>query len=245
MSLLPHAERQARAADKRWQILRFLRSEIWSTQSVIGQVIGVSARPPQWRVLVALEKEGLVTRAPVEVFGKKVATIWGITAHGQAMAVDVNAEDEEVVSNYFEPGKFSPFTAQHHLDIQEMRLRAEAAGWTDWLPGTSMGLSAPGMKRPDAVARSPGGLRVALEVERTAKTRKRYVEIVSSALQAIKRGDFDCVHYVCPTEGLAAGLERLFRGIKQVRVKGQAVQLQEQHYKRFRFFEYGEWPSNG
>jgi len=230
---------------RKGKVLAFLRSEIWSTKDVLGDVIGVPHRKSQWRVLKAMESDGTLISEDIVVFNKKVETVWGITSHGQTMAVDLEDPDDVASAQYFEPGRFSPMTAQHHLDIQMMRLRAEKTGWSEWLPGTAMGPSTASMKRPDAVAVAPCGERVALEIERTAKTRKRYVEIMSAALQAIKRGEYSSVHYVCPTPGLAARLERTFRGIKQVRVKGQPVQLQDQHYKRFRFFEYGEWPSHG
>lgn len=245
MSLLPYPQRQARIAERRHQVLRFLRTEIWSTQEVLGQVMGIGSRQMQHKALTALEREDVIQRMPIEVFGKKVMTAWGITAHGQVMAVDVADSEEQPVSAYFEPSRFSPLTAQHHVDIQRLRLRADGAEWRRWMPGSMLGSASRDRKRPDALVESPKGVRVALELERTAKTRKRYVEIMSSALQGIKRSEFDIVHYVCPTAGLAARLERLFRGISSVRVKGQSVPLQQQHYERFAFFEYEEWPPDG
>ena len=85
------------------------------------------------------------------------------------------------------------------------------------------------------------GQSVAVELERTIKTPKRYAAIMSAYLQAIKRGDYARVDYVCPSVDLAARLQRIIHGIKAIPVKKERVPLKAQHYRVFRFTDYEGW----
>lgn len=95
------------------------------------------------------------------------------------------------------------------------------------------------LRVPDAVATSPEGLTVAVEVERSAKTPKRYQAIMADYLQMRKAGTVSVVHYVCETDRLAAGLARLFQAIQTVNIKGVEVALKPEHYEAFKFFGPG------
>ena len=184
----------ARQNAKRGLVLRFLREELWSTASVLGEVIGIRARQAVHRSLQQLENAGLLRRHTYTIFGHPL-TIWGITAHGQACAFD--PATEEPVSAYFEPSRVSGLTIAHAVALQKLRVAAERAGWKDWKNGDRLGAVRDG-KRPDAIAVSPEGIRTAIECERTMKTTKRYEVILAHYLQSLRRGQLARVVWLCP-----------------------------------------------
>lgn len=239
-TLLAPQARDARRAERQWQVLRFLRDELWSAAPILGEVMGIATPQGTHKALVALERESVIARASIPVVGRRPLTAWGITSHGQALAVDLDT-DEVPVESYFEPSRISATTVEHHLAIQRLRIKAERAGWQEWIPGTRLGACARNEKRPDAVGIDPTAARVAVELERTIKTPKRYAAIMSGYLQAIKRGTYARVDYVCPTADLAARLQRIIHGIKAVPVKRERVALQPQHYRVFRFADMEGW----
>ena len=99
-----------------------------------------------------------------------------------------------------------------------------------------------GLKKiPDAIATSPAGMRVAIEIERHIKTPKRYEEIISAHLQSISKKLWREVHYLTP-DGLATRVAKAFENVKSVPVNGDRVQLEQIHRDRFRFYELHAWP---
>jgi hypothetical protein len=126
------------------------------------------------------------------------------------------------------------------LECQRIRIASEAAGWTNWT--TDRDLHLQGLKKiPDAVATDPAGVRVAIELERHAKTPKRYAEILAAHLLQVKAGHYSRIEYVSPP-----GDERLIRNSMQkvasVKVNGEAVKLEQKHRDRFTFHSIADWP---
>ena len=76
------ADRRARSAQKVGAVLRFLRQEIWSSQDILGGVMGVDSRTAAHKNLARMEDEGLLRRHKVEGLGGGAITLWGITSHG-------------------------------------------------------------------------------------------------------------------------------------------------------------------
>lgn len=163
--------------------------------------------------------------------------VWGITAHGQALAF--HPDNEQVNTMYFEPSKVSEMTMRHSLDIQRLRISAERHGWKEWRNGQNMGEMSKGMNRPDALALDPMGVRTALEVERTAKTIRRYRVVLGNYLKSIKQGNISRVVWVCPTKDLALRLQRIVLGISSVVVNGQRLPIDpSRHHVNLRFEDY-------
>lgn len=234
MLIESYHERMARHASKRDQILRFVRDETWSSALILGQVTGLS-KSGIYKTLEMLESEQLIMR---HVIKELRTAIWGITTQGLFYAWHENEPMHD--RSPFEPSKVKPTMVQHHLGLQWARLRAERSGWNHWqLEGQlPKGLE----KRPDAVVMNRQGQRIAIELERTVKTRKRYEVIFSLYLQAIKRGEYHMVHYVCPDPDFAARLHRLFGTIESVPVANERVKLNEKHRARFTVFSLHDWP---
>lgn len=227
-------ERQIRTDQKRRTLLRFLRDESWSNLANLAGVAGIT-EPAMFKTLCQMERDGFILRHKVVQLRM---SLWGITPKGLLFAWD---EHEHMVQRpHFEPSKISIVTIHHYLDTQRARLAAEGIGWSQWLPGNRLqkGIK----KRPDAVATSPSGQRIAIEVERSIKTTKRYEAIIAAYLQMIKQGDYAMVHYVCPDAAFAPRLNRLFQLIQAVPVVGERVPITEKHRARFPVYALENWP---
>jgi hypothetical protein len=238
------AERQVRALQKRAQVLRFLRQEIWSSQDILGGVMGVESRAAAHKNLTRMEDAGLLRRHRVEGLGGGSITLWGITAHGQAMAFD--PASEAPVESYFEPTRVAEITIRHALDLQRLRLQGERTGWKDWMNGDRLPELLKGGKRPDAMATSPAGLKTAIEIERTIKTSKRYMQVLASYLMALKAEQVHQVVWLSPTDDLALRLRAIVLGIRSVTIQKQRFAVDPQkHHGRLSFLGYRQWPTPG
>ena len=236
------ADRKQRVLQKRMLVLRFLRQEIWSSQDILGGVMGVESRTAAHKNLARLEDEGLIRRHRVDGLGGGSITLWGITSHGQALAFDPVSETP--VASYFEPTRVAEITIRHALDLQRLRLEGERAGWRDWVNGDRLPELLKGGKRPDAMATSPAGLKTAIEIERTIKTSKRYEQILSSYLMALKSEQIHQVVWLSPTEDLALRLRAIVLGIRSVTIQKQRFAVDPQkHHGRLFFLGYRQWPT--
>jgi len=232
--------RLQRKNEKRWLLLRFLRQNIWSTQDIIQEVIGLASRQSAHKTLLRMENDELIRRYKYSAVGGSL-TIWGITSHGQAMAFDPKME--RPYSATFEPSKISEQNIRHHLDLQRLQLVAELKGWQNWVDGYQLGDIPKDGNRPDAIALSPHGSRVAIECERTIKSLKRYEQILATYLRAIKLQKVDMVIWVTPTADISKRLKAIITGIKSVRVAGQKIAIEpDKHHINLFFTHYSAWP---
>lgn len=229
------SEIRARAKAKEELLLDFLASgEVWTTASIAGRLLCISSRRAR-ALLDRMVRDGLLKSVVFERGVGRPGRVFGITATGLAFsshpAADACPRFESLPS---------PLFAMHHLDTQVARLQAEAAGWREWIPGKSL-YSAGFRKIPDALAITPGGRRVAIEIERTIKTPLRYSQIIPDALRDIKEGRYERVVYVSP-QGRADAVERALRRVEIVKVLGEPVRLTESHRARFEFVNLFEFP---
>lgn len=234
-------ERAQRSEEKRRQVLRFLRQEIWSSQEILGSVMGLASRTAAHRSLHRMEVDGLLRRHQVQGLGGGSVTLWGITPHGQGLAFELGAE--EPLAAYFEPQRVAEQTIRHGLDLQRVRVRLEQAQWKAWQNGDRLTSLLKGGKRPDAIVISPTGERCAIEIERTLKTTKRYEQVLASYLQAIKAGEVSRVVWLCPSPALAARLRAIVCGIKEVVIQRQRYPVDpERHHAALEFCGLEDWP---
>lgn len=225
-------QREQRSTEKREKIINFLASgEGFSTTAVICELLGCS-QPVAHRVLSALVKTDQLKSETLQVEGR-VTRLWGITPHGLGLAGIFDAP-------FFELGRTNPQFVTHHTDTQRARLKAAAAGWTSWTPGKL--LYNQGLKKiPDALATNPDGELVAIELERTLKTPKRYADIISQHLQIIKAGRWGMVLYLTPSRVPSLALKAAIQRVTTVSVAGEKVQLERRHFDRFKFFDLDAW----
>ena len=227
-------ERCIRSKHKREAVLGFLKDETWSNLANLAKLLALS-EPATFKSLAKMEREGFLFKYKVTELR---INLWGITPQGLAFAWNENEQMER--RPYFEPSKLSIPTIYHYLLTQQARLKAEAAGWTNWIPGKRLPRNV--KKRPDAVANNPDGQLVAIELERSIKTLKRYESIFVIYLQMMKRDQYVKVHYVCPDKSFARRLIRMFELIKAVPVAGERVPIAEKHRARFPVYALDDWP---
>lgn len=254
MVLLTVEERKVRQEVKQRVVLRFLRTSIYSSSDILGEVLELKSPSSVSRSLAAIERRELIKRHTFHVLNGRM-TLWGITAHGQAMAAE---PQEDIVSHTFEPSKVGLATLQHTLDLQRLEVRADKAGWRGWQScdrGPIRVLTlAKGNKRdgpstgsrPDAIAITPDEVCVSIELERTIKTPRRYRDqIIPSHLQRINAGDCQYVVWVLNDADQLDRLQRILRtAAKELQAKGRFhLQPERVAGKIFRFTTMQDWPA--
>ena len=237
------AERDRIKAEKQSKILSFLLEERFSTAAVLALLLKMTPNGVH-RTLLKMEKEGLIKPHTVDFeLSAWNLKIWGVTPTGALLAADM---DEDL--NFFEVGRTKPITIAHSLALQRVKVIALINRWVEWESSSKMLKKAnenrsTWIQVPDAVARSPKGRKVAIELERTVKTPKRYVEILANYAEMMSIGVIDEVIYVCPTQ-LTARLERLFHRIEKIIFKGKVIPTPEGLLRRFYFISYEEWETS-
>lgn len=238
--LLGPKDRDERAQFKRNAVLRHLRQHLWSNQEILQQVMGVASRQAAHKSLIMMERDQLLRRHTYQALGGPV-TIWGITAHGQSMAFDPATETAFGV--YFEPGRISEQSIRHQLELQRLRLGAEAAGWSNWVDGDRLAVLPTGGQRPDALALDTQLRKCAIECERTMKTSKRYQSILVGYLRALKSAEIERVIWVSPTADFSRRLRAIVTGISKVSIGGQTIMIDPlKHHLKLQFTDYSRWP---
>ena len=188
---------------KQSKILEWLKTETYSSPDILSLEVGLAHRQSLHKVLVTMQEQGVIRHAKVPVVGGH-QTLWGITEHGQALACDLS-KNETPSPKIFEPGRISALRLRHILGLQKMKWQALQAGWTGW-KNCDRGVKPQGKSeklrhRPDVLVIDPAGLVIAVELELTFKTVKRYAEevIQSHARQIYVEKSYQNVLWVCPT----------------------------------------------
>lgn len=230
---MTYAEKQARAAFKRKTLMAFLVSgEQWTTLSVTADLLQTTERNAL-RLLQTLVKEKLI-KVDEGIVEHSNLKLYGISAHGIAVTESSNPGCRE-----FPVGRTNPGYVQHHIQGQIIRIRAERAGWTNWVPGKLLMVENDKRlkKLPDALV-TRGGRRVAVELERYVKSQKRLADVVGLHLQQIVAKHYDYVYYFVPS---VAAQARAFAKVEFVIVDGNKIKLNETHRARFKVYNLKDW----
>lgn len=230
------AERNEAANRRMLALLSFLKEETFSDFLTLKKAVGYKGRHnhAMYNLLNKAVALGFLTKHEYPVLaGKK--SLWGITMQG--LAIVVNADDP-VFPAYFEPGKLRHWTLEHRLLNQRVRLALEEKGGTGWLNGDRGIFMAryPGVRhRPDGIITLSSGAIVALETERSLKTRARYISIINSHLAASDAGRWHYAMYVMPDDKTKESLVRLFGSIRTVIRNCVPVQFDAKNREMFLF----------
>ena len=237
------AARLARAQEKQTLLLRFLRDEIYTTPSVVAELLQIDARAAR-RTVATLERAGYVKRHALNLIpDTPPARIIGITAVGQSNAFDP-AAGEKVITRWFERDRFSLVYLKHTLDVQRLRIAAARAGVEKWRNGDRLEAVQKGVKKPDALCIDLSGKRTAIECERSVKSPKAYSDVLGAHLQAIKQGKWRRVIWSCPDAQTREKVRALLLGVKLVRVASVPTQIEPaQHHALLAFCTHDEFPS--
>lgn len=232
--------RNDRKLEKQHAVLRFLRQHLWSSQNILQEVMQLKSRQAAHKSLSQMELIGLIRSYQYSALGGNL-TLWGITPHGQAMAF--NPSKEEPYSVYFEPSRISEQNIRHQLDLQKLRIIAEASGWHSWMDGDRFGNLDKNTKRPDAVVKNAHGVIHSIECERTFKSLKRYEQILISYLRMLRVGHVSRVVWVSPTQDMSERLKKIITSIQAVKIAGQRVLIDPaKHHINLHFCSYDQWP---
>lgn len=248
-NLIPHshAARMQRAADKRRRLLAFLRSEVWTTPPVAAQVMQLKQLASAVRPLASMQKDGLIVLERVARPGAGNIDLIGITLDGQAQIAHQLGKPFQ--GKAYERGRVGLTTLDHRCDLQRLRLACAKVGWRDWqypdrVDAVTKTKNMPGEShRPDAIAVHPSDVHVAIEVERTIKSMKRYRFIVGRHLEAIARGDYAKVIYTSPDISRAEALRSIMQNLGHVVCNGRDVPTVGDLFNPFQFCTYTELPN--
>jgi hypothetical protein len=233
-------ERDRVRTEKERKILFFLLEERFSITPVLAQLLKMTPNGTQ-RILNRMEAQEMIKAHTIDFeLSAWSQKIWGLTPKGLLL---VNDKNESI--KFFEVGRIKPITMMHSLALQRAKAIALGCGWNNWISSTKMLQSAnlsrtTWMQVPDAVAMSPKRRKIAIELERTVKTPKRYVEILANYAEMLSSGIIVEVIYICP-ENIAKRLERLFFRIEKIIFKGKVMLVHASLLKRFYFLTYEEW----
>ena len=230
------AERQRRIDQKRQLILSWLVDFTWTTPRIAGEVMGLHSRSATNKTLLQLEQQSLIRSATIQFLQGRDVTVYGITPQGLLWAD--SEDDSHFGKPNFDPGKVSISTFQHRLDVQLCRLHIRNTQGFAWVAENNLPKDI--TYRPDAIVKSETRA-IALELERTAKTRKRYQQIIVQHLNQISRGYYEQVHYISTIDGFVVRLQKLFYSIQHLSFKGQKIHFSEDLKKHFEFSSLEEW----
>lgn len=220
---------EVRRAEKEKIILNLLKDECFSTARHIA-VLLKTKRTATFETVKRMEKKGLLLQAKVED-----QSLWGLTPQGAFLAD----------GRHFDPKRVSAIMVKHDLAVQRAKIEAMAMGWSHFLAERTLRQMAvkertTWLQVPDAFAVSPRGRKVALEVERTAKTPKRYSAIFNCYCQMLSDKTIQEVVYICP-EDICRRLERLFLRIETMKVDDKVHTFNDSFRKRFHFVTCEGW----
>ena len=206
----------------------------WTTPALAGKVMGL--RSAIHKTLNSFEQQGLIKQSQIQFLTGRDITIFGITTDGLLWCDNKN--NHSYLKPVFDPARVSVSTFQHRLDVQHCRLKVEVRKNVSWFAENNLPKSL--SYRPDAIIQAPGNT-IALELERSAKTRKRYQQIIVQHPRQIKQGHYSQVHYVSTISGFAERLQGLFDSIAMITTKGQQVLFTNELRSHFKFFYFDDW----
>ncbi|MDV1106697.1 MobC family replication-relaxation protein [Klebsiella grimontii] len=217
-------------------LLSFLKEETFSDFLTLKKVVGYKGRHnhAMYNLLNKAVALGFLSKHEYPVLTGKKA-LWGITMPGLARVVNA---DDPVFPAYFEPGKLRHRTLEHRLLNQRVRLALEEKGGTGWLNGDRGAFIAryPGVRhRPDGIITLSSGAIIAVETERSLKTRARYITIINSHLAASDAGCWHYAMYVMPDDKTRVSLGRLFDSIRTVMRNSVPVPFDAKNREMFLF----------
>jgi hypothetical protein len=252
MPLLTRCATRERNREKTLKVLRFLRTSIYSTAHLLGEVMGVKSRSGIFETLQGMEKKQLLRHQTFEEF-TGTFTLWGITPAGQEACL---RGGEEAVTVFFNTSKVSLARLQHYLSIQQIRIRGEAAGWRDFVYCDRRSLHQGDTNhtqdtirekiRPDLLAISKQNRKVAIESERILKWPPRYQNhVIPGHIRRLNAGEYDQVIWVCRAndeeEKLRAILSTAVKELKED--KQLNLERTSKDYKIFNITSIDSWPN--
>ena len=238
MLIVSYQERIARSKTNVSILLNFLKQETYSDFNNLMLLLNYKKHQPLYLLLNKLIKKEWIKKNTFTYKDINI-TLWGITDQG---LIHIIKEEDTYEFQHFEPSKTKAWTMVHHLMNQEVRIYLERKRWTNWQNADrySFRKKYPVPHRPDALIVAPNGHTIAIETERTLKTKPRYQEIIKSHLLAKKDDYWIKVIYVVPDIKTKIALTNRFNNITYVNMNGSRITLTDEHRSTFHIFTLDE-----
>lgn len=250
MPLLPTTQARARQQEKIILVLRFLRTAIYSTSDILGELLGITHRSTILDSLKLMQQAHLVRSEQFSEMGNTI-TLWGITAAGQHLAIQGGEEPNHAV---FNSSKISVSNLLHYLDMQRVHLRAQKSHWSNFQYVDRLRRQNPSPSqdrasaiRPDLIATNPDGHIAALEMERTRKSEHRYkTEVIPGHVRNLNANQYEFVVWISRTPHQQKELYELFQKIvNDLRTEQKwFLNVPSRSFKPFQFANLETWPQD-
>jgi hypothetical protein len=113
----------------------------------------------------------------------------------------------------------------HEQDVNLIAIQIEQLGLEVYLPKTESGGRGKGVKYPDLLVNINNKV-VALEIERTPKTQRRYKDILASHWLGVEKKLYHEVLYLCPDIDVKKRVQALVRSVQGGKLQCGGVQRQ-------------------
>lgn len=212
-SKLPHAEKMAIFNKRIAKLLRFLLEENYTSLENIGLMLNVP-KQTALRLTKHLCEKQYLNKLDVDIGLARPISLFQPTNTGIMFALHNGEELPELR----DASRINPATIYHDLKLQQIRFKLEAQGYHSFM--SAWHISRLLKKRNEKVPKIPDytctnsvGDKVAVEYERTIKSKKRYQEVIEQYMDIKKRGIIKQVIYFTDY-GFSDKLEQLFTNLE-------------------------------
>lgn len=196
-------------------LLRFLLEENYTSLENIGLMLNVP-KQTALRLTKHLCEKQYLNKLEIDIGLARPISLFQPTNTGIMFAL----HDGEELPELRDASRINPATIYHDLKLQQIRFKLEAQGYHSFM--SAWHISRQLKKRNDKVPKIPdytcinsAGDKVAVEYERTIKSKKRYQEVIEQYMDIKKRGIIKQVIYFTD-EGFADKLQQLFQDIEYI-----------------------------
>ena len=224
--------------DAELRLMQFLFEETWTHRDIVRDLLADVADSEFDGILAELSERKSINCHELAIGSTSAGEFWGITRKGivEYQVISGISSDRPA----FIKSMLNPKSILHRLDLQRLRLVAERAGWSQWQAQRPASLMEKDQIYPDATVRRPDSKRVAIEVERSVKTKGDYPKIMLGHLVARRTGHWDLVCYLSPDQATANRLRNIFSEIDELVYEGLKVAVTDEHRAVFQFYSYDE-----
>lgn len=194
-SKLPHAEKMAIFNKRIATLLRFLLEENYTSLENIGLMLNVP-KQTALRLTKHLCGKQYLNKLEVDIGLARPISLFQPTNTGIMFAL----HDGEELPELRDANRINPATIYHDLKLQQIRFKLEAQGYHSFM--SAWHISRLLKKRnekvpkiPDYTCTNPEGDKVAVEYERTIKSKNRYQEVIEQYMDIKNRGVIKQVIY--------------------------------------------------
>lgn len=207
-NLIGKTQAIARNKEKQALVLAHLREYTYSTLDVLCDVVSVKTSGGVSRLIQKLERLGLVKHKLLSLGAGQPIKVIGLTELGMGEAVNNLPDDDLRDRPLFRPDRVKLIQLAHTMATQRAAIQFTRRGYRV-MSGTALrGFGQKG-KVPDLVMRRDGET-VAVEVELTVKSKKRYVDLMASYIDAFKLNKYETIIFVADSDAVLNRLKKRF-----------------------------------